>query len=142
MRPLVAPEAEARAQVSLQIRSLLNTSHDTLIHSLLILNPLGIHFLLGRRLTALLEEVIFVLLLTRPVLVLGYTRNDVGVYGGDVNDGRGGNDVAVVYAAQRDTVGFEGAGDEEDALLELAQENDALATEAAREEDQDGSGGE
>lgn len=142
MRPLVAPEAEARTQVSFQIRCLLDAGHNTLIHCLLILNSLGINFLLGRRLTALFEEIVLFFLLTRPVLILGYARNDVGVYSGDVDDGRGGNDVAVVYAAQRDAVGFERAGDEEDALLELAQEHDALTAEAAREEDQDGSGGE
>jgi hypothetical protein len=37
----------------------------------------------------------------------------------------------VVDATERDTVGLEGAGDEEDALLELAQEDDALTAETA-----------
>lgn len=44
----------------------------------------------------------------------------------------------MVDAAQWDAIGLEGAGDEEDALGELAQENDALASEATGKEDQDG----
>ena len=48
----------------------------------------------------------------------------------------------MVDAAEWDTVRLEGAGDKEDALLELAQEYDALSAEAAREEDEDGAGGE
>ena len=41
----------------------------------------------------------------------------------------------MVDAAQWDTVRLEGAGDEENALGELAEENDALAAETAGEED-------
>lgn len=52
----------------------------------------------------------------------------------------GGNDVAGVDAAQRNTVDLEGASDEEDTLVERLEEDDALATEAAGEEDQDGTG--
>ena len=53
---------------------------------------------------------------------------DVGAYEGD--------------AAQGHAIGLEGAGDEENALFELAQKHDALATESTREEDEDGAGGE
>lgn len=46
----------------------------------------------------------------------------------------------MVYAAERHAVGFEGAGDEENALGELAEQDNALAAEAAGEEDEDGAG--
>jgi hypothetical protein len=48
----------------------------------------------------------------------------------------------VVDATERYTVRLEGAGDEENALFELAQKHDALAAESTREEDEDGAGGE
>jgi hypothetical protein len=142
MRPLVASKAKASAQVRLEIGRLLDTRQNALIDCLLVLDALGINLLLGRCLAAVLEEVVFVLLLARPVLVLGNARNHVRVYGGNVDDGRGRNDVAVVYATQRHAVGFKGPRDEENALVELAQQHDALAAEAAREKDQDCAWGE
>lgn len=51
-----------------------------------------------------------------------------------------GDDVSGVDSAQGNTVDLEGAGDQEDTLVEGLQENDALATEATSEEDQDGTG--
>lgn len=48
----------------------------------------------------------------------------------------------MVDAAEGDAVGFERAGDEEDALGELAEQDDALTAETAGEEDEDGAGGE
>lgn len=142
MRPLVAPQAKARTQVRLQIRRLLDISHERLVH-LLVLYPLRIRVLLLRRRLAVLEEVVLAFalyLLARPVLVLAHALDDVGVHARNVNDGRCGDHVAVVDAAQRNAIALEGAGDEENALLELAQEDDALASESAGEEDQDGAG--
>ena len=144
MRPITAPQSEASTQVRLQIRSSLDISHKRLVHLLLVFYPLRIRLLLCRCL-AVLEEVVLalaVLLLARPVLVLADARDDFLVQAGDVDDGGGRDDVAVVDATQWDAVGLEGTGDEEDALFELAQEHDALTAEAAREEDQDGSWGE
>jgi hypothetical protein len=46
----------------------------------------------------------------------------------------------VVYAAKGHTVGLEGTGDEENTLRELAQEDNTLAGEATREEDEDCAG--
>jgi hypothetical protein len=46
----------------------------------------------------------------------------------------------VVDAAQRDTVGLEGPSDQEDTLVKLAQQDNALAGEATGEEDQDCAG--
>lgn len=42
----------------------------------------------------------------------------------------------MVYAAEGHAVGLKGAGNEEDALRKLAQENNTLAAEAAGEEDE------
>lgn len=50
--------------------------------------------------------------------------------------------VARVDPPQGDAVDFVGAGDEEDALREVLEEDDALAAETAGEEDEDGAGGE
>lgn len=78
----------------------------------------------------------------RPVRVCAYAGDERFVEACDVDDGGGGDDVAVVYAAEGYAVGFEGPCDEEDALVELAQEDDALAAEAAGEEDEDCARGE
>lgn len=51
-----------------------------------------------------------------------------------------GDDVAGVDATKGNTVDLEGAGDEKDTLVESLEEDDALATETASEEDQDGAG--
>jgi hypothetical protein len=47
----------------------------------------------------------------------------------------------MIDASEGYTVRLEGAGDEEDALLELAQQDDALTAETAGKEDEDGAGG-
>jgi hypothetical protein len=54
--------------------------------------------------------------------------------------GGGGNDVGLVDALEGDTVDLEGAGDEQQARLELLQEDNALATEATGQKDKDGTG--
>lgn len=53
-----------------------------------------------------------------------------------------GDDVAGVDATKGNTVNLERAGDEKDTLVESLKEDDALATETASEEDQDGAGDE
>mgnify|MGYP000912397351 CR=1 FL=1 len=58
----------------------------------------------------------------------------------DVDLVRGGDDVAGVDPAQRNAVDLEGAGNEEDTLVEGLEENDTLAAEATGEDDQDGTG--
>jgi len=50
------------------------------------------------------------------------------------------DDVPGVDSPERNAVDLEGAGDEENALVEVLEEDDALAAEAAREQDQDGTG--
>jgi len=143
MRPITAPQGKARAQVSLQIRHLADISHQHLIHSLLVRNLLRINLLLLGSL-AVLEEVIFSLslaiLFAGPVLVLGNLVEDRAVDTSDIYDGRSGDDVSVVDAAEGDAIGLEGTGDKENAFGEVAQEHDALAAEATGEEDEDGAG--
>lgn len=53
-----------------------------------------------------------------------------------------GDNVAGVDSAERDTVDLEWAGNQENTLGEVLQEDDALATETASEEDQNSTGGE
>lgn len=50
----------------------------------------------------------------------------------------GGDDVSRVDAAERDTVDLEGASNEEDTLVEVLEEDDALAAEPTSEQNQDG----
>lgn len=79
-------------------------------------------------------------LLSDEVLGLSDLLDLLVVDSGQVNLLGCGDDVSGVDPAQRHTVDLEGAGDEEDTLVEVLQEDDALATEAASEEDQDGAG--
>jgi hypothetical protein len=51
-----------------------------------------------------------------------------------------GDDVSRVDAAEGDAVDLEGAGDEQDTLVEVLEEDDTLAAEAAGEQNQDGAG--
>lgn len=58
----------------------------------------------------------------------------------DVDLVGGGDDVSGVDSAQGNTVDLEGTGDEENTLLEVLEEDNALAAESAGEEDQDSAG--
>lgn len=95
-------------------------------------------------LLALLEEsllgLLLSLLLLGEVVGSGDLLEGLGVDTGDVEALGGGDHVAGVDAADGDTVDLEGAGDEENTLVEVLEENDALATETTSEEDQDGTG--
>jgi hypothetical protein len=142
---LVAPQAEASAQVRLEVGDLLDVGHERLVDLLLVLDPLGISVLLLGGGLAVLEEVVLalaLLLLARPVGVLADAVEDLLVGARNVDDGAGCDHVAVVDAAQGHAVGLEGARDEQDALLELAKQHNALAAETAGQEDEDGAGGE
>lgn len=57
---------------------------------------------------------------------------------GDINAGRGGNDVGLVDTTERDTVELVWAGDEQKTAIELLQENDTLAAVATGQQDKDG----
>lgn len=138
--PLVAPQAEARSQIALEFRNLLDVCHERLVHLLLVVYPLGVCLLLLWGL-AVLEEALFSLfLLARPVLVLADAVDDLLIDSSNIDESGCGDHIAVVYAADGNAIGLEGAGDEEHALLELAKQNHALTAEAAREEDENGAG--
>ena len=52
----------------------------------------------------------------------------------------GGDHIAGVDTAEGNTVDLEGTGNEEDTLVEVLEEDNALATEATGKEDEDGTG--
>lgn len=62
-------------------------------------------------------------------------------HAGDVNGGAGGDHVGLVHAAKRNVVDLEGTADEQESRLQLLKEHNALAFEAASQEDQHSSGG-
>jgi hypothetical protein len=74
------------------------------------------------------------------VLGLGDLLNLLLVETGDIDLVGGGDDVAGVDSSERDAVDLEGAGDEEDTLVEGLDENDTLAAEATGKKNQDGTG--
>lgn len=51
-----------------------------------------------------------------------------------------GDNVTCVDSAEWDTVDLEWTGNQENTLVKVVQENDALSTESASEEDEDGTG--
>lgn len=79
-------------------------------------------------------------LLSNEVLGLSNLLDLLVVDSGQVNLLGCGDDVSGVDPAQGHAVDLEGTGNEEDTLVEVLQEDDALATETASEEDQDGAG--
>jgi len=79
-------------------------------------------------------------LLGGEVLGLGDLLDLLLVQAGDVDLVGGGDDVSGVDPSQGNTVDLEGAGDEEDTLVEGLEKDDALATETTGEDDQDGAG--
>lgn len=95
-------------------------------------------------LLALLEESLLagllVLLVLDEVTVGADLVDDARVDAAQVNLGGGGDDIAGVDSPERDAVDLEGTGDEENTLGQVLEEDDALAAEAASEEDEDGTG--
>lgn len=96
------------------------------------------------RLLALLEESLLAgllgLLLPRKVLVVANLLERLAVEPADVNLGLGRDHVSCVDSSERDAVDLEGAGDQQETLCEGLEEHDALAAEAASQEDEDGAG--
>lgn len=95
-------------------------------------------------LLSLLEEsllgLLLGLLLLGEVVGSGDLLDGLSVDAADVDAGAGGDHIAGVDTAKGNTVDLEGAGDEEDTLLKVLEENNTLATEATGEEDQDSTG--
>lgn len=95
-------------------------------------------------LLSLLEESLLGLLLS--LLLLGEVVRSrdllqrLRVDTGNVDALGGGDHVASVHPSEGDAVDLEGTGDEENTLVEVLEEDDTLAAEAASEEDQNGTG--
>jgi hypothetical protein len=141
---LVAPpQAEGRGQVACELVDLLDVCDESLVDGLLGLDASAANLLL-LRLLALLEESglasLLLGLLCREEIRLGNFVELLRVEAVEVDLERGGDDVARVDSPEGDTVDLEGAGDEEDTLVECLDEDDALAAEATGQEDQNGAG--
>lgn len=95
-------------------------------------------------LLALLEESLLGLLLSLLLLGEVVRRGDLlqslRVNTGDVNARGGGDHVAGIHPSEGNTIDLEGTGDKEHTLVEVLEEDDTLATEAASEENQNGTG--
>jgi len=95
-------------------------------------------------LLSLLEESLLGLLLGGLVLGEVLRSRDLLKSGlintADVDALAGGDHIAGVHTAEGNTVDLEGTGNEENTLVEVLEEDDTLATEAASEEDQNGTG--
>ena len=144
MWPVRLAKAEGRAQVIGQVSLLLDRGQERLVDGLLVLGAAGGNLLL-LGLLALLEEsllraLLVGLLVAGEVVGVGDLLEGLAVEAVDGDGGAGGDHVAGVDATERDTVDLEGTGDQEDTLVEGLEENDALATEAASEKDEDGTG--
>lgn len=155
MWSVALPQAERGSQVAFQKRLLLDTSKDRLVYRLLVVCTTRCKFFLlwyvsldrwtrkpfppYLRFLALLEERLLTLLvlglIPSEVLLSRYFFEHLLVNVLDVYSCRGRDDVAVVDTAERNAIDLERAGDEENALVEVVEENDALAPEAASEED-------
>lgn len=91
---------------------------------------------------ALLEESSLSRLLAGLVLgevtLLRRLVEDGIIHTAQVHGGRSGNDIASIHPSQGNAIDFERTGDEEDTLGKVLEEDDTLATEAASEENDDG----
>lgn len=142
MGPVTLPQGEVGGKVALEVVLLLDGLKDGLVDGLLVLGAAGGNLLL-LGLLALLEEsllgaLLVGLLVAGEVVRVGDLLEGLAVEAVDGDGGAGGNHVAGVDAAERDTVDLEGTGDQENTLVEGLKEHNALATEAASEKDEDG----
>lgn len=130
---LVAPQAEVGRKIGLQILLLLDIHHNRLIHLLLIFYPRRIRLLLLCSLALSKESLLPlpILFLPRPIFILAHAVQNLAIHTRNIDDGGCSDYVAVVYAAEGHAVGFEGAGDEEGALREVSEEDDAFSAVAA-----------
>lgn len=108
------------------------------------------HLLL--RLPVVRQELLL-LTLTEEFLLLGVLAGSLGLgevgvvdglgdgNTGQVNLGRGSDNVGLSDSSQRDTVESEGTRDEQETRVQLLQEDNSLASESTGQEDKDGTGG-
>ena len=143
MRPVALSQAEVGAQVCVELRLLLDSGQQCLVHLLLVLSTLTSNRLLLWLLTrGLLEERLLAallvrLLVTSKVALAGDLVHGRVVEAVEGDAGLGCDHVAGVDAAEWDTVDLEGTGNDEGALLSDLEEDHTLASETASEEDKD-----
>merc|ERR1712137_466393 len=124
----VLGESESGRQVLLQVLDLRDASNQSSVH--LLLHSL-LFFGQSALLLLALEEFVTALLGGGGLVLLEEGVGHLGHIGlGGIDLSAGGNDVALVHAAQRHTVDLEGTADKQEARLQLFQENNALALEA------------
>lgn len=144
MGPVTLPQAEVGGKVALEVVLLLDGLKNGLVDGLLVLGAAGGNLLL-LGLLALLEEsllgaLLVGLLVAGEVVRVGDLLEGLAVEAVDGDGGAGGDHVASVDAAEGNAVDLERTGDQEDTLVEGLEEHNALATEAASEKDEDGTG--
>ncbi len=154
-------EAERRGEVAWEKLDLLDVGDDSLVNGLLGCYPAARNLLLlyphvsaTVLLRPALSSYLCLLSLLEESLLAGLL---LGLLASEVLGGSGlgdlvlgdtsqvdldgsGDDVSGVDAAEGDTVDLEGAGDEQNALVEGLEQDNALATESAGEKDQDSAG--
>jgi len=134
-------QAEGGGEVAREHVHLLDVRQHSLVDRLLIRSSAAVNLLLLRLLSLLEERLLTGLLLgllRREVLWLRNLRDLLLVDALQVHLLGCRNDVSSIDSPERDAVDLEGAGNEENALVESLQEDDTLASEAAGEEDQNG----
>lgn len=89
----------------------------------------------------LLARLVCLLVLGEVARLAGLLHNAL-VYTSEVHLGRSSDNVSCVDPSQWNAIDFERTGNEEDALLEVLQEDNALAAEATSKKDDDGAGSE
>lgn len=137
MYSIVLGEGETSAQVLLQ--------QQLLLVLLDVLDQLGVHGGLG--LGAASVDLLLALAGVEEVSARGLplavgeglVGHGLDVHAGGAHRGRGRDRVDLVDASERHAVHLVGSCHEQETRLELLEENDALATESSRGEDEDGS---
>ena len=137
---VVLGERETSVQVLLHEGGLvgLKILHQGAIDGLLQGNALGRHGLL---LGSLGEERLGVGLLADVVADKGLVGDLGHIDASNADLGGSAESVNLVNALERNAVDLVGAGDQEEAGLELLEEDNSLSAETASEEDEDGAGG-
>lgn len=115
-------------------------SKDLLVFLHLRIGLVSYLWLLSLLEESLLASLLLLGLLSDEVLRLGNLVNLLGVDASQVNLLGGGDDVSGVDSSQRNAVDLEGAGNEQNTLVEGLEEDDTLAAEAAGQQNQNGTG--
>lgn len=132
-------QAETGSEVLLEQRGLFDLGEDGRVNVLLVRDTFALDLLLGGFGRA--EKLLLGNLLLGLSVAGEVGGSELGaVNTTDVDLGGSGNDVAVVDAAQGNTVNLERTSNKQSAVLESLEENNTLAAETASQDDQNGTG--